>query len=155
MKGNIETASRQIDSVLFIFFKHLFRSDQNKIEKGFGRNHLEVLNALYFAEEEGETITLSEVAKRLLISKAYTTALTNKLVKDELIKRQYDKDDRRIIKIVLTPKGKKVLEERLEDNINNYKKRLSNISENDLDTLSKSLLNIEKILSKIKDADLS
>ena len=153
MKSNIERVSRQLESIFVIFFKYLFRTDQSKIEKGIGRNHLEVLNALSVAEKDSEILTLSEIAKRLLISKAYTTALTNKLVKDELIKRQYDKEDRRVIKIVLTSKGKTVLKERLEDNINNYKKRLSNIPEDDLDTLSKSLENIEKILSKIKNGE--
>ena len=88
MKTNIKTVSRQLESIFVVFFKYLFRTDQSKIEKGFGRNHFELLNALSVAEEDGEIISLSEIAKRLLISKAYTTALTNKLVKDGLIKRQ-------------------------------------------------------------------
>ena len=86
--------------------------------------------------------------------KSYTTALTNKLVKDGLIKRQYDKKDRRVIKIVLTQKGRAAFKERLEDNILNYKKRLSNLEEKDLDILSRSLENIKIVLSKIKVGDL-
>ena len=150
MKTNIEAVSRQLESIFVVFFKYLIRADQNKIEKGFGRNHFELLNALTVAEEDSEIISLSEIAKRLLISKAYTTALTNKLVKDGLIKRQYDKEDRRVIKIVLTQKGRTTFKERLEDNILNYKKRLSNLEEKDLDILSRSLESIKRILSKIK-----
>ena len=153
MKNNIETVSRQLEYIFVIFFKYLFRMDQSKIEKGIGRNHLELLNALSIAEEDGEIISLSKIAKRLLISKAYTTALTNKLVKEGLIKRQYDKKDRRVIKIVLTQTGRTVLKERLDDNIQNYKKRLSNLSKENIETLSKSLENIKKILSKIKIDD--
>lgn len=154
MKTNIKTVSRQLESIFVVFFKYLFRTDQSKIEKGFGRNHFELLNALSVAEEDGEIISLSEIAKRLLISKAYTTALTNKLVKDGLIKRQYDKGDRRVIKIVLTQKGRTAFKERLEDNILNYKRRLSNLEEKDLELLSRSLENIKRVLSKIKIDDL-
>ena len=42
----------------------------------------------------------------------------------------------------------------LEDNILNYKRRLSNLEEKDLELLSRSLENIKRVLSKIKIDDL-
>ncbi len=155
MKSDIETVSSQLESIFGVFFKYILRSDQSKIEKGFGRTHYEVLSALLIAEKDNEVISLSEIAKRLLISKAYTTALTDKLFKEGLIERIPDKDDRRVIKIILTKKGRIVLREKTEDNISTYKKRLSNLTEDDLGVLSRSFEDIKKILSKIEVNDFN
>ena len=55
---------------------------------------------------------------------------------------------------MLTQKGRTAFKERLEDNILNYKRRLSNLEEKDLELLSRSLENIKRVLSKIKIDDL-
>lgn len=150
MKSVLDDVSIQIALINGVFFKHIFRADQSKIEKGLGRIHYEVLGALSIAESDNEIISLTELAKRLLISKAYTTVLTDKLVEENLIERHPDKKDRRVIKIVLTEKGKIALKEKLNESIEIYKKRLSVLNQNELEILSKSLTDIKSILNKIK-----
>ena len=154
MEIKLETVAKSIESVQVNFFKYLYRTDPNKIENGIGRTHIELLTALSVAEQDGDKISLSEIANRLLISRAYTTALTDKLVQRGLIERIPDPDDRRSVRIILTEKGKSVLETKQNEHITSYKKRISCLSDSDLDLLADSLAHIENILPKIGIDDI-
>jgi len=57
--------------------------------------------------------TMSEIANYLHIELPSATSLVNKLVKQELAKRYSDPNDRRIVMIMLTEAGKKLLQQSL------------------------------------------
>jgi DNA-binding MarR family transcriptional regulator len=57
------------------------------------------------------SLKMKELAKELNITLPAATKIVNKLVKLGLVKREFDYSDRRVIKVVLTQKGKKILEE--------------------------------------------
>ena len=93
----------------------------------------------------------SEIAKKLCISKPHMTSLMNSMINERLVKRQPDKNDRRIINITITKKGcaylqnsKKILKESI-------KKNLSELSDSDVKLLADSLENIRKTLSKLDE----
>ncbi len=138
-----------IDPLFQYLFKYLLRGDPNKIEKGLSRTHLEVLRALLAGEEEGESISSSLIAERLLISRAYTTALVDKLVRMKLVSRIPDRRDRRFVWIEITPEGRAQLEESTRDNRILYEKRLSVLSREDRDSLYRGIKNTVDILEKI------
>ena len=52
---------------------------------------------------------MSELAEHLLVSRAAVTGLVDKLVKTGFVKRKFSCEDRRIIMISLTEKGKIVI----------------------------------------------
>jgi DNA-binding MarR family transcriptional regulator len=54
-------------------------------------------------------LKMKDVARSLHISLPAVTGFTNKLVKMNMLKRTYDKNDRRVIHLVLTDLGKKTL----------------------------------------------
>ena len=101
----LQELAKMIDPLFNHLFKYLLRGDANKIEKGLGRVHLEVLHVLLTGEKDGESIPSSLIAERLLISRAYTTALVDKLVGMNLASRIPDSRDRRYVWIKITPKG--------------------------------------------------
>jgi DNA-binding MarR family transcriptional regulator len=53
-------------------------------------------------------LKMNRIAKAFQISLPAATGLINRLVKMKLVKRSYDKNDRRVILIVLTPEGRRV-----------------------------------------------
>lgn len=58
--------------------------------------------------------SMKAVAENLCITSPSATALIERLVKDGEIKRVSDKKDRRIVRLEITPKGKKALENGLK-----------------------------------------
>ncbi len=61
------------------------------------------------AHEDG--LSLSEVGKRAYLDKPAITGLADRLEKDGLVKRRRSTDDRRVIKLHLTSKGRNLLTE--------------------------------------------
>ena len=57
------------------------------------------------------SLKMKELAKELNITLPAATKIVNRLVKLGLVKREFDSLDRRVVKVALTQKGKKILEE--------------------------------------------
>lgn len=94
-------------------------------------------------------LPMSEVGKRLYISKPYMTVLVDTLIAQDLVERRSDPHDRRIIQIAITPQGKS----HLKQSMNLYKtglmEILSTLPEQDLATLCQSLERLHAVLEKI------
>jgi DNA-binding MarR family transcriptional regulator len=96
-------------------------------------------------------LPISDVGKRLYISKPYMTRLVDDLIADSLVERIPDTADRRIIRIQVTEEGTKRLRE-----IGNYFKDdiqvlLSDISDEDMRILDESLASLNRIIGNIPD----
>ncbi len=96
-------------------------------------------------------IPMSEIGRKVCISKSNMTSLIDKLVEEGLAERLPDKNDRRVINIVITEKG--------HEQVNNWRKyqnkaikrKLSGLNNEDLEKLYESMENIKNILIKIRD----
>jgi len=53
-------------------------------------------------------LTLKEIGNRTLIDSSSMTVLVDKLEKDQLVERQLDPQDRRAIRVFMTPKGEEI-----------------------------------------------
>ncbi len=94
-------------------------------------------------------LPISEVGKRLYISKPYMTRLVNDLITEDLVERLPDTSDRRIINIRITGKGRERIEEigaLFKDDIEAL---LSDLSDEDIRVLDESLKNLNRILGKL------
>ena len=92
---------------------------------------------------------MSEIGRRLYISKPYMTALIDTLIKDGLVERQPDLADRRVINISITEQGKKHLKQLITLYKNDLNNLLSALNERDLEELCSSLESLRAILGKI------
>jgi len=77
------------------------------------------------------------------------TALSDTLISEGLVDRVQGLDDRRVIQLSITPKGKKHLGTFLELFKKDLGSLLTGLSDEDLCTLNESLDNLKKILAKI------
>jgi len=94
-------------------------------------------------------LSMSEIGRRLYISKPYMTALVDTLIREGFLERGKDATDRRIINISITPIGRKYLDAFLHQFKNDLKKLLSDLNDEDVDLLCESLDAIKRILAKI------
>jgi len=94
----------------------------------------------YIAEKKNPS--MREVADYFCITPPSATSLINSLVRLKLVKRIYDKNDRRAICLFITSKGEKELEKGIKRINENMRKVLSQLN-------SKELKNLIKILEKL------
>jgi len=92
---------------------------------------------------------ISTVGRWLGISKPNMTAVVDKLIADGYVERSPSAEDRRVIEISITEKGKRHMEACRSEAQESMKKRLSKLSAQDIDTLYYSLENIRQTLMKL------
>ena len=97
------------------------------------------------------TLPVSEIGRRLYISKPYMTALIDTLIEGGLVQRQPDLTDRRVINITITEQGTKYLKQSVSLYKKDLKELLSILGDADLEDLCTSLESLKAILAKIPD----
>jgi len=134
-----------VENLLFILpvmHKKIFKIDPSGIgmDVHLSRLHIGILGIIHH-----ETLTISEIARKFLIPKPQMTFLVNQLTSAGMIEKQSNKDDRRIIDITLTEKGRDVLNQCDRYLKNNLKELLSYLNEEEQAELFQSLQKLRKI----------
>jgi DNA-binding MarR family transcriptional regulator len=94
-------------------------------------------------------LPISEVGKRLYISKPYMTRLVDGLIAEELVERLPDSTDRRVTNIRITRKGRVRIREIGTIFKDDIKDLLSDLSDDDIQVLDVSLKNLNRVLGKL------
>ncbi len=116
-----------------------------QIEEDITLPHMEIMITL---KEEG-TRHIAEIGERLQIPKSQMTHLIDRLERLEIVARQSNPADRRIINIALTDRGRRIIEE-LDCVIKgSIKEKLACLTDEELQGLSLSLRKLGEILSKL------
>ncbi|GLC30069.1 MarR family winged helix-turn-helix transcriptional regulator [Clostridium omnivorum] len=105
--------------------------------------------AMFILEETG-VMSVTELAKALMVSKPNVTPIVQKLVDKDFVERFQDKKDRRYIYIKLTESGTDFLSKHKDIVTEGLKKKLSSISKRDLEKLAIALTDLKDILGKIE-----
>src|SRR3954470_802488 len=87
--------------------------------------------------------TPAELADAAGVTRATMTGLIDTLERDGLVKREPDPDDRRMMAVLLTPKGEKFLNEFLPGHFKLMAKLMAPLSESERKTLVKLLVKIQ------------
>ncbi|RMF92874.1 MAG: MarR family transcriptional regulator [Candidatus Schekmanbacteria bacterium] len=98
---------------------------------------------------EDRPFTMGELAKNAGVTLPSMTDAIDKLVQENLVERKRDENDRRIVLVKLTEKGKKMRKEfmmkRREELLNIF----SRLSDEEMDELATSLDKVRTILEKL------
>ncbi len=94
--------------------------------------------------------SISGLGKKLRVSKSQMTSRMDQLVNEGLIKRVHDENDRRIIRLALTPRGENFVNESRKHVENGLNQLLSSLNLEEVEELKKSIETIKKIVLKIK-----
>jgi DNA-binding MarR family transcriptional regulator len=105
-------------------------TEENFAEHGLSRGGFDVLAALRRAGPPYE-LSPTELYSSLLISSGAMTNRIDRLEEMGLVERIPDADDRRGIKVVLTPRGRKVIDGAVRDHLENERRMLAVLTPNE------------------------
>jgi DNA-binding MarR family transcriptional regulator len=116
-----------------------------RVEADVGMPHLEIMKTL---EMEG-TRHIAEIGESLQIPKPQMTHLIDRLEKLDIVQRQPDTSDRRITNVVLTDRGRTIVQEIDENLYASISETLACLSDTELRDLSLSLKKLGDLLKKL------
>jgi len=145
-----------LDSVAFDLFSTLpliHRSISRKLIKtvvtsfkeDIAPPHFQIMKLL----EEAGTLHVAEIGERLQIARPQMTHLIDRLVELDIVERETNEEDRRMLNIRLKDKGKSIVKARDKQVINATRETLAVLTDDELKKLSMSLNNIKEIFSKL------
>lgn len=153
--ANLETISEYMLNFLFsihnIFtereiFKYLSENSiKSCCNSSLPNSHVRVI--LYLARCNSSSI--SEIAKNLNISKPNMTPIIDKLIDEDLVTRYPDHNDRRILRVDLTPKATNLFNDIRNSAKQIISDKISNLNNDDLNRLETSLTNLIDISQKL------
>lgn len=108
--------------------------------------HFEIMKLL----EEAGTLHVAEIGERLQIARPQMTHLIDRLVELDIVERETNEEDRRMLNIRLKDKGKSIIKARDKQVINATREALSGLTDDELKALSVSLNNIKEIFTKLE-----
>lgn len=146
---NDEKMDHLVDSLLIympMFYKKITTAKDTDLKKSSYKkrtaDHYQILGLL----EHYNHLPISEIGKRLLISRPNMTSHIDKLVSDGMVRRIPDNSDRRVIKIGITQEGLNYIKESRKWVNDNIRENLSALSPEELLEMYSC---IEKIKTKI------
>ncbi len=133
----------------FLVYYHRFWLEMRSLKIEFKE---ELPSELGMLIEAGyyENQPLSTIADQTKISRSQITAIIEALVKQGMVKRVTDEKDRRIKRVIFTPKGREIREKYLEAFEKNWNQKLSSLSPEEFEELYKSIETIKKVSLKIQ-----
>jgi DNA-binding MarR family transcriptional regulator len=124
---------------LFVSYRETFSDAKKILDKySIGLAHHKVIHLLSMYQG----ITISELLKRLKVTKQSLNRVLKDLIKLEIVSFKKDDQDTRVKHVFLNEKGKKIFNEIFD----HQKKRISNAL---LNSSSEEVINFDLVLSKI------
>ncbi|AAS43097.1 transcriptional regulator, MarR family [Bacillus cereus ATCC 10987] len=133
-------------SLVPLFYRKFMLPGEFSSQRHMPPSHTQVLLLLH----ENGTLAVSEIGKRLAISRPNMTPLLNKLIQEELIERHYSEKDRRVILISLTAEGKLLVNQYQQFILDKLKENFQTLSEEEREKLIHSLQTIQNLIFENK-----
>ena len=113
---DIDRFGQRMIALLPRMLRGFARRESNYLSRG--KITLPQLGAMEYLSARRES-PMNELARHLGVTRPAATGLVDRLIVQGLVSRQGDRTDRRVVRINLTPKGRRVL-----DNIWNQKRKM-------------------------------
>ena len=136
----------QISRIASLIFTVRNLTHEKAVQKNNKNTSFLQLITLRFIEYKKPT--MKEVADYLTVTAPSATSLINNFAKEELIKREEQKGDRRIVRIVISQKGKEYLKEGEKYISQRIGRNMEVLTQKEQETLVKIL---EKIANHLKN----
>jgi len=99
--------------------------------------------------EKHDILSMSEIGCKLSIPKPHVTAQVDKLIAEEMVERLFDSNDRRIVNIRMTEKGKADFKSIKLEVSQDMRQRIENLDVHKIKSLFDATQEIREILSEI------
>ena len=103
---NTEQFGAKMIELLPQLIRGMARYEHNYLSRG--KITLPQLWVLEYLSREG-SLPMSHLAQFLKVSRPAATGLVDRLIVQRLVKREEDRSDRRVVRVTITPKGRKIV----------------------------------------------
>lgn len=133
-------------SVFPVFVKKITKIGEEVFQnEKISKAHLYLMSCL---QKKG-SCTMSDLGRMLCVSKPNITALVERLVELDMVKRTFDENDRRVIYIERTDKGHDFMEELLHAMKAYFYRSMQNLSNEDVTLFKETLQNMKILADKM------
>jgi DNA-binding MarR family transcriptional regulator len=108
-KSNIDEIVEDLIHILPVFQKRLIRMDLGRVMGDLTRLHFTIMGMLSHG-----SMSVTECASSLMMTKSQITHLVDQLVGQDIMGRQHDERDRRVINLSLTEQSLVLLEDAMQ-----------------------------------------
>lgn len=143
---------KRIEQLAVDFFRlmPLIRNTTKPFEKTIKTLSPLQFHVLVFLSSRG-SLSMSQLAAKLHISRQQLTSLTDKLEEKNFIERVHDKEDRRSVNISITPSGMHCLEEHRKRTIKIIARKFEQLSPEEMEELHGAIQSFTKIINRLQD----
>ena len=146
-----KTTSRVLNEMLVKLFNNIMDAEEKAIiteeYKDITNNDMHIIEAIGIEEPR----RMSDIAKRLNVTMGTLTTNMNSLEEKGYIIRERSKTDKRVVLVVLTPKGKKAFCHHRGFHRNMIKAIVRGLDEDEMKVMIKCLLNLNEFFEKYEN----
>lgn len=143
---NLSEATEELYTLLLCLNRKVFSHDDVVKRLCIPPSHAKVVFNLHLSGEA----SVSEIAKKLSISKSNMTPIIDKLIQENLVERFTDPNDRRIIRVRITDKGHDFCLKQREKTKRHLEEKISSLSPEELEKIKVMAKDLNNIFSKMK-----
>ena len=145
-----KTTNRTLNEMLVILFNNVMDTEAKAIIteefKDITNNDMHIIEAVGIEEPR----RMSDIAKRLGVTVGTLTTNMNSLEDKGYIVRERSKTDKRVVLVVLTPKGKKAYYHHRDFHKDMIKAIVNGLDEEEMKVMIKCLLNLGNFFKKLE-----
>lgn len=141
----VDNVAKNMFNALPLLRKRLLHMDVVQSEHGIPLSHVQVLSML----SDNESLSVSEISRRLGIAKPNITPLVDRLLELGLVDRQRDENDRRVVNVIIQPAGTEKLNAIRDTIARQVQQQAEHVSAAEFKELSDALESITRILSNM------
>ena len=141
---NIDRILENMFNIMLVIHKKILRMDLGLEMDNLNRLHMAVMGLL-----NASNMTMTELAKALMMAKPQLTRIVETLVALGLVERLSDSADRRVIHMALTNNGRVKFIDLRKKMKEKTKQRLASLTDDELTQLSAALEAIRNIVGKL------
>lgn len=135
----------KVKQFFIAFFNKVVRDNGQVLGFDFGISQLKALAAF----PEDKEYNMSELSKNASVTMPSMTEMIDGLERDGIVERWRDSEDRRVVKVRLTEKGKEMRKKFMMKRRNEFKNIFGKLSKEDRDDLVNALEKVSTILHKV------
>lgn len=147
----------QLNYFLVKVFNEILRIEEDRLRVGEFKNvsirEMHVIEAVCTANREGANNRASDIAKALGVSQGTLTTAVGPLERKGCIKRERDTDDKRIVRLIPTAKGKRANQNHQRFHEDMVKDVVNALSQEEQDSLMKGLVSLQEFFDRNKKED--
>ena len=98
-----------------------------------------------------EEYTMSEFSDNLGVTLPTTTSMINRLIQFGFIERKRDGEDRRVVKVKLTVRGRSILKKLMQERRNALEKLLQTLNNEEMKKFLESIESVSALIKRVKE----